>query len=359
VIPLHGGQLAAIANHFNIPAEHLLDFSANINPNGPPDGVAQAIRAALDDRSTLELYPDLELTTLRRALGTYSQVAPDHIVAANGFVPLLEAAARTLKIQSCLIPVPAFVEYRRTLERLGIRVQGFPLAPDLGFRYAAQQIVDAAIEGDHDAILLANPQNPSGVATSRDEMLQLVNLAAQSGLRILLDEAFADYTPHLSLLSQTPHTDNLVVFRSLTKFFAIPGLRVAYAAGPSAMQQMLFPWPITSLAAIGAVAALRAANYAAETLRLNRERRFRLDIALRALGFHTFASEANFLLVRLPKELPDPENFWSDLVCCEKIVVRNCANFESLGPQYLRVAIRSEVDNERLIAAMKRMLQNV
>src|SRR5262249_30689036 len=115
--PLHGGQLHQTADHFGIPVSELLDFSANINPDGPPPAVLSCLREAINSPSIISNYPDLDEFNLRRCIAKYVRIRPENIAIANGFVPLLDAALRTLFIRSCLVPVPAFVEYRRTLER--------------------------------------------------------------------------------------------------------------------------------------------------------------------------------------------------------------------------------------------------
>ena len=157
--PLHGGQLQQIAQRFRIPVSQLLDFSANINPEGPPSSVLSTLRASLDDLSALTEYPDLQLTELKRAIAGGARVATPNITVANGFVPLLDAVLRALPIRRCLLPVPAFAEYRKTLGHAGVETAPYALNPASNFKYDAAAIV----AGDEDAILLANPQNPSGI----------------------------------------------------------------------------------------------------------------------------------------------------------------------------------------------------
>ena len=126
--PAHGGQLRQISERFGIPASQLLDFSANINPQGPPATVLEAMRAALDAPAVLTTYPDLEQAELKSCIAASAGVEVSAIAVANGFVPLLEASLRTLSVRRCLLPVPAFGEYRRTLERVGVAVTPYPAA---------------------------------------------------------------------------------------------------------------------------------------------------------------------------------------------------------------------------------------
>ena len=164
--PRHGGQLRQIAQTYRLDPATILDFSANINPEGPPPSVLTALRSSLDDPSTLVSYPDLELLELRTAIAEHldSNVLPGHITVANGFVPLLEAAIRSSDLAHTLIPVPAFSEYRTTLERCNVRVTPYPLS-QIDFAYNPDHLEHTLRTSGADSLLFANPQNPSGVLT--------------------------------------------------------------------------------------------------------------------------------------------------------------------------------------------------
>ena len=354
-LPIHGGQLRQIAERFGIPQSLLLDFSANINPEGPSPAVIPALRASLEDPASLGCYPDIEQTELKHSLARYVGVKPDNIVVANGFVPLLDAALRTLKIRHCLMPVPAFVEYRSALTHAQINVTPHRLTPDSNFAYD----VESMLAGDHDAILLANPQNPSGVVCNPQILLRLVATAAEKGIAVLLDEAFIDYQPSDSLIHHIDQFPNLIVFRSVTKFHGIPGLRVAYAAATAQLAAQinydLPPWSVTTLAAHAVIAALDDAAYAERSRLLNQERRALMQSALNQVGIHSYNSAANFLLLRLPCDI-DGDRFWQCMILDHHMVLRNCHNYEALGDGYLRGAVRTASQNEAFVRAMRQTL---
>jgi threonine-phosphate decarboxylase len=359
--PVHGGQLGQIAARYGIPAERLLDFSANINPAGPPPSVLTAIRRALEEPSTLAMYPELELFELKHAIARYAGIEPEDIAVANGFVPLLEAALRSRKINRCLLPMPSFREYRNALENVGVIVIPYHLSPDANFRYVPDTIRSALREYSCDAILLANPQNPSGAICDIDDMHQLLGVAAQCSVTLLLDEAFIDYCPRRSVAQWSIEQKNAIVFRSVTKFFAIPGLRVAYAVSGApevnAMNRFIAPWPITSFASDAVCAALQDDVYAEESRAANDRRRFWLEQELAGLKIATYPSGANFLLLRFPAEV-DVSLLWEKMIGQEHVVLRSCANFEGLAPGHLRVAVRSEQENERLVRSLERVFSS-
>jgi threonine-phosphate decarboxylase len=361
ITPIHGGQLRQIAARFEVPSECLVDFSANINPAGPPPGVLSAIQHALKTPETVVAYPDLELTELKRSIARYAGVRPKNIAVANGFVPLLEATLRSLKVTRCLLPVPSFNEYRRTLENTGIIVIPHQLAAGKGFRYELDDLLQALQNNACDSVLLANPQNPSGALCEAGQMRQLMTTAAERGVSVLLDEAFIDYSSSQSLTRFAAEQPNVIVFRSVTKFFAIPGLRVAYAVGQfggiEAMNRLIAPWPVTSLASDAVCAALCDEEYADQTRILNKRRRAWLEEELARLNVTTYPASANFLLLRFSDEV-NVAGVWERMIVQERIVLRSCANFEGLMPGHLRVAVRSEVENERMIRALKRVLRS-
>jgi threonine-phosphate decarboxylase len=357
--PVHGGQLRQIAARYGVHAERLVDFSANINPAGAPASVMKALQQALAAPATLVAYPDLELTELKMALATSTSVQPENIAVANGFVPLLEAALRSLKIERCLLPVPSFGEYRRTLENVGAAVVPYFLSQEGNFRYEPDALLHALLEGRCDALLLANPQNPSGILCDVGQMQRLIERATQRGVTVLLDEAFIDYVPAQSLLRLAIEKSNLVVFRSVTKFFAIPGLRVAYAVGSASfvrdLNRSIAPWPVTTFASDAVCAALQDEAYAKESRLANDEHRAWLELALAKLAIATYGSSTNFLLLRFPVEV-DVHLLWERMIVEEQIVLRSCTNFEGLAAGHLRSAVRSDSENERLIRGLERVL---
>jgi threonine-phosphate decarboxylase len=356
LVPLHGGQLYQIAERFGVPASDLLDFSANINPEGPPAAVFSTLRESLDDPSVLTHYPEIGESALRSAIATHTGVNSENIAVANGFVPLLDAALRVLPIRSCLLPVPAFVEYRRTLTRADVEVIPQVLTPESGFLYDVHDMVS----GSHDAILFANPQNPSGVLCDLDVLLELVARTAEKNVYILLDEAFIDYCPEESLTREIDRFPNLIVFRSVTKFFGMAGLRVAYAVASTELsrrfQEAIAPWSVTTLASIAAGVAVRDEAYAKRAIALNRERRNQLQTTIEKLDVHVYPSAANFLLLRLPASI-DGQELWERLIREHHIVLRNCVNYESLPDRHLRSAVRTHAENERLIDALAREVE--
>jgi threonine-phosphate decarboxylase len=354
-VPAHGGQLRHIAEQFAVPIHELLDFSASIYPDGPPACVLEALNEVIHSPAILRDYPDLDLLELRIALGAYVATPPANILVANGVAPMIDATLSALQSRRCLLPVPAFGEYRRVLTKCAVEIYPYHLLPELDFRPDCAQLIGECQRRQCDTLLLSNPHNPSGITMSAENMKGIVQRAAENKIRVLLDEAFIDFVLEGSLSQDALTFPNLIVFRSLTKFFSMAGLRVAYLIAPEHVVRKiscnLAHWPISAIAAMAANRATKDSTHVTATILRNRQEREWLRAALLSLEMAVFPGGANYLLFRLPEQLRS-KSVWERLIVDHRIVVRNCASFEGLDSSYMRVSVRNRADNELLIQAL-------
>lgn len=360
-IPLHGGQLSEIAEHFSIPKESLLDFSANISPIPPGEAVIAALCESLRNRNFLTQYPDTEYRDLKDAIGTYAGIECSSICVANGVMPLLDAAVRALRVRRCLVLAPAFGEYQRILTACGADNPKLLLREDNNFLLDPDLVLKEAMSSRADAILFANPHSPSGSLTLLPVLTELHQMLYRFGIVTILDEAFIDYCPECSISGLAGRLDGLVVLRSLTKFFAIPGLRVAYAVAhhetSAKIESRLALWPVDSLAASAARVALLDGPGVRERQEANtRERRWLFE-QLISLGWQVFPSSANYLLIKPPGEV-DGQEIWRQLIVEHGIVLRNCATFEGLTKAHFRLSVQERPANAALIRSLERLFQS-
>ena len=360
LLPPHGGQLRAIAAQFSVPEHKLLDFSASIYPDGPPSRSLEALTDAIRNPARIRAYPDFGSIELRAALADYAGVPSSNVLAANGTIPLLSATLRALDARRCMLPVPAFGEYRRTLDREGITIETYRLAGELKFHLEVEDLLASCTRRECDTLILTNPHSPTGTMLERTELQALVRKAEDCGIRILLDEAFIDFVPDESISARGLQSSNLFVFRSVTKFFAMAGLRVAYMVAPlrfvSTIAGRLDPWAISTLASLAAIAAVDDTDYIAATIAANQREREVLSADLAALGLAVYESQANFLFFRLGNAQRN-RNVWQRLILEHGIVIRSCATFEALDETHFRVAVRGREDNRRLVQALYAVLK--
>jgi threonine-phosphate decarboxylase len=342
----HGAHGELVSRRLEVPVGELLDFSQNINPLGSPGDALEAARLALYEESGR--YPDLEYTELRGALAAYLGVSAESVVPTNGGAEALFLAAGAAPAGGALVLEPTFSEYaaaarasgREVLRRVARRPEN-----DFGFdRWALDDLNGVSM------VFVCNPNNPTGDALGRLEVLELASRVRDAGAILVVDEAFADFTPGISVAAMVD--EHLWVARSFTKFFAIPGLRLGCLVcnDPGRVQALQPSWPVNAVAAAAGIAAARDSAFAetsvAEVARMRRD----LFEALDALAdLRPFPGAANFLLVRGPDGLPER-------LAHRGVLVRGCSPFMGLGPEYFRVAVRSRAENGQLLAEIEEEL---
>ncbi len=350
----HGGNVHALARRLNISPEQVLDFSASINPLGPPMEVLESLRARLG--FLLRHYPEPEAHAFRAALAARLGLSPDQIIIGNGSNELIHLLPRLFDSGRALILSPAFSEYEAGLRAAGWGVEHFicPVGP--GFDLAS---VEERLEAGFELVYLARPTNPAGQVWPSDLILHLARLQEKRGRWLVVDEAFIEFTDEPSLVKELAGHPALIVLGSLTKFYALPGLRLGFAAAGSEIIEGLeaakAPWSVNSLAQEAGLGCLDQKEFAARTRTLIQTERPRLARALGGLGLEVFPSEANYVLARLKKKHPSAGEVGRRLA--EKaILVRNCADFVGLDERHLRLAVRRLEENERLIKELGRVL---
>ena len=360
-LPTHGGQLRELAAKFNVPEDSLLDFSASIHPHPPSDLVVAKLCDSIRARKILTAYPDMHYAALKEAIAAYADVVVPAIAIGSGVMPLLGAAISALRLRRCLVPVPAFAEYRKVLGVCGTECCTLTVTPDTDFSLDSAQVVAKLKTSRAQAILLANPQSPSGRLMPAKELLRLHKVVSQLGIITIVDEAFIDYAPEESLSRRAANLPDLIVLRSLTKFFAMPGLRVAYAiACPEmrvSMESCVPAWPVGSIAAEAACMVLQDQPSITAAIETNARERCWLGEQLLSLGLRVFSGAANYLLVKINEGRNGPE-LWRRLILEHRVVIRSCANFEGLDEHYFRVTVRTRIDNLHLLGAFTAVLRS-
>jgi L-threonine-O-3-phosphate decarboxylase len=357
--PHHGGNLAWAAALAGCRPQEILDFSASINPLGPPPSVLNAIALHLKD---ICAYPDPNATELREQLSQLHQVPIDWVMVGNGAAELLTWACRSLsEMAQVHMLTPAFGDYWRALKASDARVCTHSVM-DLGTQgdrtSALSDLVALNLNLKPAGLLLNNPHNPSGQLFQKGDVLKLTNRFS----RIVIDEAFMDFLPFQeqhSFIPEIANVPHVVVLRSLTKFYSIPGLRLGYAIGhPDLMQQWQSwrdPWSVNTLAIAAGVAAVQDESFQAQTYRWLAEAIPQLREGLAQLpGLEVIPGAVNFVLVRCDASVTQVQEH---LLKQHKILIRDCMSFPELGDHYFRVAVRTVAENERLLSALGDVLQ--
>ncbi len=310
-----------------------LDFSASLRPEGPPEWVEEALKDAMAD---VRYYPDWAMTAARQGIAAYLDLPEECVLPTAGGAAAIDLAL-SLRRGTVYVQPVTFSEYA-----LRAAVHG------RGTGHWDGRC------GPGDTVVRCNPDNPTGHAAARTELLELSEQIARQGGELVVDEAFISFCPERTVCRDVG--GGLTVTGSLTKTLCIPGVRLGYAAAsPGAiarMEERLLPW---SLSAFASAAAARLPEHKEEIRRdaaQNARRRAALAEALAGLGASVPPSEANFLLADFHRDMGAAVRALRE----EGILVRTCASF-GLPENFLRLAVRTEEENERLIRVLRRLLE--
>jgi threonine-phosphate decarboxylase len=356
-IDAHGGNVHRVAREQRRPPAEVYDFSASINPLGPPGRVLHALRKGL---WALKHYPDPDAYDLRVTLGKQFGLPPDWFLVGNGSAELISLLPRSLKIRRALVVGPTFSEYETAIRQADAVCTYSFAARKEDYRPPVDSVMTRLEkERDIEAVFLCNPNSPTGGVAAKSALLLLAGILKRHNRWLIVDEAFGEFAPDYSLLGALPQYPRLVILRSCTKFFSIPGLRLGYLVGhPPVLEQVRrrqIPWSVNALAQIAAVAALEAIGYRETSLRYIEEERRRLVSALRAIpGLHVFPSAANFLLIELPPSMPAGR--LADRLRKTGILIRDCSHVPGLNQRTIRIAVKRRRDNMRLCRALARII---
>jgi len=357
----HGGNVYAAARELRRPTGALSDFSASINPLGPS---LKALRALAVGRSALSHYPDPDCWDLRRRLASRWKLSPNQIVVGNGSTELIHLLPRALAIRHALVIAPTFSEYARSVERAGGRVTLLPAKRREDYRppleHAARLLRSNRMGRKKiDAIFLCHPNSPTGQICDVNEVQGLVQQAERAGTWTVLDETFIEYCEERSLLPGLSRFSRLIVLRSFTKFYALPGLRIGYLVASERAARRVSacqpPWSVNALAQAAAVESLKDQRHARRSLRyMKRERdRFRRRLGV-VPGVTLFPSQGNFLLMELPRAHRAGQI--AAALRRQGMLIRDCSSVSGLNRRTVRIAVRTRRENNRLADALGRLL---
>lgn len=348
----HGGNLRGLSALSGIPQSELIDFSANINPLGPPDWLRPLIESRISD---LIHYPDPDATELVEAIAALHRIPADQVLVGNGATELLHLLPRALGCSSLLLPVPSYADYEEPARLSGLAIQQLPLAAEYAFELVPDQLVPLLKPGQ--LVLLGQPNNPTGRTFDAAGLRRIA--VEHPATLFVVDESFIGFTDTSRSLQQN-RPANLLVLTSLTKLYAIPGLRLGYLTGAAEhiqrLKNYLPNWTVNSLAQAVGARAIQDQAYLQQTRSMVTRQREQLAQMLGQLpGLTIYPGEANFLLLRLDHPTLDAQQL-ADQTLQQGIALRVCSNFSGLDQRYFRVAVRTEAEQQRLCSILQSIL---
>jgi len=354
----HGGNIYERARKNGFSPDRVIDFSASINPRGMPRKAVDELKSHI---GLVPHYPEPYSESLVSVLAGHLRVDPGSVICGNGSTELIYLVPRILKPKRVLLIAPAFSEYEKACTISGpVAVDRYVLKPATGFSLDPEGFIRAmrgARPGKKgrrcDLAFLCNPNNPTGRLMRKQDVLAIADAARAMRCHLVVDEAFIDFCPGESVIDSVAGNPYLIVLRSMTKFYALAGLRLGFGVFPPRLAEKLKrskePWSVNNLAlAAGKVLFADTAYRKATLAMFRREKRF-LEKRFSDLGITYFASDANYYLLHF-------KNAGTITNKLEKkgILVRDCSNFIGLGKGYVRIAVRSRRENELLMKELAR-----
>ncbi|MBO8162899.1 MAG: threonine-phosphate decarboxylase [Brevibacillus sp.] len=349
----HGGDIWTAADLFGTNQDELLDFSANINPLGPPPGLFEHLQHAMPH---IVRYPDPGCRRLRGAIARKLDVKPEQILVGNGAAECIQLACDSLGAGRVGVVNPCFSEYESAARKAGCQVITHTTQAEQMFLPAAAELFSLIKRVD--LLFLGHPNNPVGNLLDRDELLQIAQYCERQNVYLCMDEAFLDFLPDgddQSLLTDLARLPHLLLFRSMTKMYAIPGLRLGYAIGQAGviarMQARQIPWSVNGLAQSAGEWLLRHEDFVRQTQSLvQRERERIISEVANWPGIRVFPGLANYLLLYIDgiASLQLQER-----MAKRGILIRNCSMYPGLGEGYVRVAVKKADENRRMLDSLK------
>lgn len=355
----HGGNINQLCNKYGLNPDEIIDFSASINPLGCPEDVQKNIWERFDD---IKNYPDSECTKLRKAIADKVPCNDSNIIVGNGSNELFYLIPRAMKPKQGVLLQPTFSEFKDALSNANVEV--VEIVNDDGNFPIINTNLSSLTNIEDGMVFLCNPNNPTGQLTLKKDILELVN--GNSNRLIVVDEAFMDFVDDdekYSVIKDAPLMDNLIVVRSLTKFYGFPGLRLGYLVANESninkLMQFKEPWTVNTFAQIAGQVAINDVEFAVNTRQyVSSEKTFLYNGLTKIKSIQPFQPSVNFVLVRIHNTEITSSGI-QDILIKDNIIIRDCSNFIGLSDKYFRVAVRTREENQKLLSALNLIMEDV
>ena len=362
--PVHGGIKPADLRALGLRPDDVLDFSASVSPIGQPSGVWEAMQNV-----DLSAYPDPQCLELREALSRFlahpalrpDGVPLDRILVGNGSTEIIHLLARSYlsnrlanplegPANSVFLLTPTYGEYQGACRLAGAAISCCDVQEGSAFRWDIRDAAQRILQEQPSLVFVCNPNNPTGVFLQREEVEALADASDRVGGLLVVDEAYLSFVDEpwdsVSLVDR----GNVVLLRSMTKDYALTGLRLGYSLASEEVTGRLASiqpdWSVNSLAQAAGMAALADTAYLPRARQAVEQAKVYLTEQLGKQGFTVYPSAANFLPVRV-----GDATSWRYNLARKGVFVRDCTSFGL--PEYIRIGIRSLADCQRLVEAVE------
>ena len=352
---IHGGNIYKLQRKGK---KDILDYSSNINPLGVPESLKKAVS---ENFSVLTRYPDINYTELRESIGKYNNIESENIIAGNGATEVLFLYIKALKPKKVLIVAPTFAEYERAVKNAECEIDFFELKEEDNFILNKDEFIQKA--KNYNLAVICNPNNPTGKFISKEIIFEINENLKKSGTKLFIDECFIEFiSGWKEKTSALFKSENIFILRALTKFFALPGLRLGYGICfdkkiIEKINEIREPWSVNGFADLAGKVILNDIEYIKNTEKWILEERKYFTDSLKEIEenkkIKIYETETNFILIKLLEMTS--EEFKSRMEE-RNILVRNASNFKFLDNSFIRLAIKDREKNKKVIEAIREVL---
>ncbi|MFQ5646101.1 MAG: threonine-phosphate decarboxylase CobD [bacterium] len=347
----HGGNIISAAGKYGLEVDpsRIIDFSVSTSYLKYPDGLEEELRKAV---SRISRYPEVDASGLRKELAGHHRLSPEHIMVGNGSTELLYLIPRALRIKSGLCLAPGYSDYEDALRYAGSKAGFFPLKREDDFALDMEGFVQKA--KNYEIVFLGHPNNPTGRLLPVEEIKRLIVRFKETVF--VIDEAYLSMVVQGRSFIEPPLPENLIVLRSLTKSFAVPGVRLGYAVACRSMTERLYqrkePWTVNVFAAVAGSYLIGREEWLKGSAGEIASRKKALFDELSSINrLKIFKSAANFMLLKILSDNLTAGDLQAALLK-RGCLIRDCSNFPGLDEGYFRIAVRRPEQNRLLVSAL-------
>ncbi|MCR1952342.1 threonine-phosphate decarboxylase CobD [Clostridium sp. DSM 100503] len=353
---VHGGNIDELSRKYNLNKEKLIDFSANINPIGINKNVKMEMMKAIDK---IERYPDITYYDLKSSISKFEGIEIEDLVLGNGAAEVIFNLVRALNPRKVLIPAPTFGEYEEAVLSVKGRIEYYYLRENN--KWNIDEDILNYITEDIDMVFICNPNNPTGNLTNKDIILEIAKKALKTNTIVVIDESFLDFvkdSKNYTIVESLNEYKNIFILKSMTKFFAIPGIRIGYGISKNQdimkkINDISVPWNVNVIAERAAIVALEEKEYMEDTIKyIEEEKNFLFNELSKIEQINIFRPTVNFIMFKTTEFIDLKEKMLS-----KNIIIRSCSNYKGLDKNYFRIAVRTREENEKFISTLKEIIK--
>jgi L-threonine-O-3-phosphate decarboxylase len=356
---VHGAEVLGAAEESGLLPQNILDFSSSVNPLGPSKKALDAAKGAFNQ---IAAYPDSNSNELRQVIASHFGINKRNIIVGNGSTELMYLFAEVFvkKGDRTVMPAPTFGEYASAVCKTGETTTFVKLGKTFMIEPEAfkREMAGAKL------VFLCNPNNPTSMLISQEILEEIIETTLAQDTLVFLDEDFLEFVDNeksLSMINRINKYPNLFILRSFTKIFGLTGLRVGYGlANPeiiNVLSSAKIPWNVNCIAQAAAVAALKDEKHLRVTVELiQKEKAWLIGEFGKFVGFKFIAPDANFFFIDVRKSGFTAAELKRKMLK-QGILIRDCTSFMGLDEFYIRVAVKTHQENERMINAFRQLVK--